>query len=256
MESLSTLLFELANIDRLDILSELNGAPMKLTNVSKKLDLTVQETSRHLQRLCDALLVKKKADGAYHITPHGSNILSLLPGLAFLNEHREYFLNHRIDHLPREFIYRIGALQGSRLIDSPVLSFQRVNTIIEESEEYLYMTADQAPSGSVPLIEAAVKRGVNLCTLMPESMVRPDLPDAYQPHYDQSDMERILLGWTQSIAFVGVISKKSAVVGFPSIDGKMDYLSFNAEDDLALQWCKDLFLHYWHQVEPVHPPQG
>ena len=222
MEALSSLLFELANIDRLEILDEINGAAMKLTNVSKKLDLTVQETSRHMQRLCDALLIEKKPEGAYHITPHGSNVLQLLPGLKFLVEHRDYFVTHKIDHLPRKFIARIGDLHGSKLLDSPVVAFQRVNTIIEESKKQLLLIADQVPSGSIPLIEAAVKRGVSMSTLMPKSLTRPDIPNSYLPHYEAQDRERMLLGWADSIEFVGVISEKAAVVGFPTIDGKMD----------------------------------
>ena len=255
MESLSTLLFELANIDRLDILVELNRASMKLTNISKKLDLTVQETSRHLQRLNDALLIEKRTDGAYHTTPLGSNVLSLLPGLEFLVEHREYFVAHQIEHLPREFILRIGALRGSKLLDSPVLGFQRVNTIIEEADSRILLTADQVPSGSIPLIESAVKKGVEMWTLMPRSMTRPDIPDSYLPHYDAQDRERMLIGWSDLISFVGVISEKSVVVGFPTVNGKMDYLAFSADNDDSLKWCSDLFMHYWNQVEHIHPPE-
>ena len=255
MESPCALMFELANVDRLNILVEIKAKAMKLTNLSKKLDLTVQETSRHLQRLSDAMLIEKKSDGAYHITPYGSNVLLLLPGLEFLVEHRDYFLEHMIDHLPREFVLRIGDLLGMTLLESPLISFQKVNTIIEEAEKYLYLTADQVPSGSIPLIEAAVKRGVELRILMPSNMERPDIPDAYLPKYDDQDRERMLLGWTDSIDFVGVISEAAAVVGFPTVGGKMDYHSFLVMSDVALRWCTDLFLYYWEQVESVRPPQ-
>jgi len=253
MEELNALLFELANIDRLEILVELNKDAMKLTNIAKKLDLTVQETSRHLQRLCDSLLLQKKADGAYHITPHGVNVLFLLPGLEFLVRHRDYFLTHRLDLIPREFIARIGDLQDSTLLDSPVTAFQKVNTIIDEAKEHLSMIADQVPSGSIPLIEAAVKRGVNIQILMTQSTSRPDIPEAYLPHYNEEDREKMLLGRADEITFVGVISEKAAVVGFQTTSGTMDYLAFYTQYDLALRWCYDLFMHYWMQVEPIHP---
>jgi len=253
MEELNALLFELANIDRLEILMELHKDAMKLTNIAKKLDLTVQETSRHLQRLCDALLLQKQADGAYHITPHGVNVLFLLPGLKFLVRHRDYFLTHRLDLIPAEFIARIGVLQDSKLLDSPVIAFQKVNTIVDEAKEHLYMIADQVPSGSIPLIEAAVKRGVNLRILMTKNTSRPDIPEAYLPHYSEEDMEKMLLGWTDKIAFVGVISENAAVVGFQTAGGTMDYLAFYTQHELALRWSYDLFMHYWMQVEHSHP---
>ena len=253
METLSALMFELANVDRLEILHELEKKSMKLTSISKKLDLTMQETSRHLQRLCDAYLTEKRADGAYHITRYGKNVLSLLPGLEFLVENREYFVSHRIDHLPREFIVRIGALQGSQLLDNPVLAFQKVNTIIEDAKEEVSFVSDQVPTGTIPLFESAVKRGLTMRTLMPESMGRPDLPESYLPHYDEADMKHMLLGRSESIAFVGVISEKAAVIGFPTIEGKMDYMAFYTKNDVGHRWCNDLFMYYWSQVEQVHP---
>ncbi|MFW9792789.1 MAG: helix-turn-helix transcriptional regulator [Candidatus Thorarchaeota archaeon] len=253
METLSALLFELANIDRLNILIELRTNAKKLTNIAKKLELTVQETSRHLQRLCDAHLLMKHPDGAYHITAFGENVLELLPGLDFLTKHREYFVTHSLNHLPKEFLSRIGDLQDSILLDSPVLAFQWVNTIIEGANRQLYLVADQVPSGSIPLIEAAVKRGVITYFLMPEDLESPILPASYIPHYDTDDRMRMSLGRAKSVNFVGVISEKAAVVGFPTIDSTMDYLAFYSENEAAVYWCRDLFLHFWDQVEPVHP---
>ena len=255
MESLSALLFELANIDRLNILIELNTKEMKLTNISKKLELTVQETSRHLQRLCDIHLLKKHADGAYYITDFGEDVLLLLPGFEFLTKHREYFLDHRLGHLPTEFLSRIGALKGSKLLDSPVLAFQWVNSIIEGAKDHLYFIADQVPSGSIPLIEDAVKREVLTHFLMPDDMARPSLPESYLPHYDSDDRTRMNIGRIKSVQFVGVISESAAIVGFPTTDGKMDYLAFYTENELALRWCEDLFMYFWNQVESVHPTE-
>ncbi|MFW9864253.1 MAG: helix-turn-helix transcriptional regulator [Candidatus Thorarchaeota archaeon] len=255
MENLKDLLFELANEDRLNILDAISKKAMKLTEVSKTLELTMQETSRHLQRLSNARLVQKKADGAYHLTLHGTNVLSLLPGLDFLVEHREYFLTHRTSHLPREFLIRIGELHGSNLLDNPLLALQRTNTIIEDANEHLWFIADQVPTGSIPLIEAAIKRGVSACFLMPKTLIRPDLPDEYRPQYRPEDQKRMLLGYTETIDFVSTVSESAALVGFPTTDGRMDYLAFLAESELALSWCKDLFLRYWNQVEAVHPTE-
>ena len=89
---------------------------------------------------------------------------------------------------------------------------------------------------------------------MPESMGRPDLPESYLPHYNEADMEHMVLGRSERIAFVGVISEKAAVVGFPTIEGKMDYMAFYTENDGGRRWCNDLFMYYWSQVEHVHPP--
>jgi predicted transcriptional regulator len=253
METLSALFFELANVDRLEILVELSKESMKLTNISKTLKLTVQETSRHLQRLSEANLLTKMVDGTYHLTNYGENILSLLPAFEFLVRHQQYFITHQIRHIPRELLSRIGDLKGSKLLDNPVNAFQHVNTIIEDAKDQISFVADQVPSGSIPLIEAAVKRGVIMQFLMPEDLGQPHIPDAYLPHYDSDDQKRLNLGRIKSVEFVGVISERAAVVGFPTTDGRMDYTAFYTESEIALRWCRDLFLHYWNQIESTHP---
>ena len=253
MEPLSALFFELANVDRLEILVELRKKPLKLTNISKTLNLTVQETSRHLQRLSEANLLTKAADGTYNLTNYGENILSLLPAFEFLIEHQQYFITHQISHIPRDLLSRIGDLNGSRLLDNPVNAFQYVNTIIADAKDTISLVADQIPSGSIPLIEAAVKRGVIMQFLMPEELGRPNIPDSYLPHYDADDQKRLNLGRTNSIDFVGTISESAAVVGFPTLDGKMDYVAFYTENEIGLRWCQDLFMHYWNQIESTHP---
>jgi predicted transcriptional regulator len=69
METLCGLLFELSSTERLNILLELQGKEHKLSQLSKDLDLTVSETSRHFQRLSEVGLVQKESDGLYKVTP-------------------------------------------------------------------------------------------------------------------------------------------------------------------------------------------
>jgi predicted transcriptional regulator len=63
LEALQNLLFELAGADRLEILFELRKRPLRLSYLSKRLDFTVQETSRNVSRLAEEKLVVKEADG-------------------------------------------------------------------------------------------------------------------------------------------------------------------------------------------------
>jgi predicted transcriptional regulator len=53
---------------------------MKLSHVSKKLDFTVQETSRSITRLSEAKMIIKDVDGLYCLTPYGEESLNLLSG--------------------------------------------------------------------------------------------------------------------------------------------------------------------------------
>ena len=65
MEDLCDLLFEFSSPERMRIMKSLLAERLKLTQVSKKLDMTVTEASRHLQRLSDIQLIEKDVDGAF-----------------------------------------------------------------------------------------------------------------------------------------------------------------------------------------------
>jgi predicted transcriptional regulator len=75
LENFNSLLFELSSHDRLDILFLLKKTQMKLSHISKKLDFTVQETSRNITRLSEAKMISKDVDGLYHLTPYGNEAL-------------------------------------------------------------------------------------------------------------------------------------------------------------------------------------
>jgi DNA-binding transcriptional ArsR family regulator len=64
MEDLCNLLFEVSNEDRLRILLQLDKEALNATNLSKELDLTIQESSRHLSRLSRVKLIQKDVEGA------------------------------------------------------------------------------------------------------------------------------------------------------------------------------------------------
>ena len=78
MKRLHKLLFELASAERMNIMLELKKEKLKLSHVSRKIDLTVTEASRHLQRLNESKLIQKDIDGYFALTSFGDLALFLL----------------------------------------------------------------------------------------------------------------------------------------------------------------------------------
>ncbi len=89
MENVCNLFFELSNEDRLRIMTELEKEPLKLTHISKKLDLTSSETHRQLSRLLETKLVVKDVEGFFSLTPFGEQVLQWIPGFTFISENSE-----------------------------------------------------------------------------------------------------------------------------------------------------------------------
>ena len=68
METLTDLLFELSNDDRLKILLELEKGPRNLTKIAKDLDFTAQGTSRNVERLVQISMIMRNPEGDYVLT--------------------------------------------------------------------------------------------------------------------------------------------------------------------------------------------
>jgi len=247
-EKLCNILFELSHEDRLRILFELQKNIMKLTHISEKFDLKVQETSRHLSRLSDAKLISKDVEGFYHLTPYGEHLIELLPGFMFLCKHRIYFTSHKSFHLPDPFVSRIGELKNCTFTDDVMVAFHKVNTLIEEAEEYVWILSSQILMSTLSFLEAAVKRGVKFRLILPEDLVPP--PGFKPIPIIPNRIERRTI---ERVDAVIVLSEKNARIAFPTTDDKMDHIGFGSKDEISHKWLKDLFEYYWEKAKTGAP---
>ena len=248
MEPLSSLLFELSNEYRMTILTKLREEPMRLSRLSEKMGLAVQETSRHLTRLSDACLIAKDPDGQFSLTPYGAHAVMLLPGFEFLAKHGHYFMTHSLSHIPPELFGRIGELSDCMFTNEVMTMFHEGEKLIRGAQEYILVISDQILMSAVPLLHQAAERGVQLKVILPEDL---NPPTDFEP-------------WRGSAEFVGrrtikkvdvftTVSDKGGLVGFPMWNGVADHVGFVAMDERARRWCKDLFMVHWEQAKPGVP---
>jgi predicted transcriptional regulator len=247
MDRLSKLLFELSSSERINIMSEIQKQRLKLSHISKRLDMTVTEASRHLQRLSEAKLVEKDVEGLYKLTPFGELTLSLLPSFDFISKHRDYFTTHTISHLPHEFINRIGDLLNCTFTDDVMVAFHSVENLIQAAQEYVWILSNQVLMSTLPFLEEAVKRGVKFRLILPKDMTPPP---GFKPIPAIPLIQRRTL---QKVDVIIAMSEKQARVAFPTTDKSMDHIGFGSTDDRSHKWCKDLFLYYWERATPGKP---
>ncbi len=252
MEKIVDLLFELSHEDRLKIFYEIQKKPIKLSRLSEKLNLHVQETSRHLTRLSEAKLVQKDTDGYYYSTPYGDHIIKLLPGFEFLNNHREYFLTHKSSHLPEEFIERIGELSKCEYVKDVMVVFQNIEKMFREAKECALRITDRYLMLAVPASLPATKGGLTFKIITikdieyPQDFEKTTLPFQklmQQGYFTPKELGRIDI-------FLALSEKEVAALAFPLKDGTFDYLGFKSKDESAYKWCRDLFEYYWAMAEP------
>jgi predicted transcriptional regulator len=244
-ERLRKLLFELSSSERMSVMLELQKHRLKLSYVSKKLDLNVMEASRHLQRLGEAKLVEKGVDGLYGLTPFGVLVLSLLSSLDFSSKHRDYFMEHDTSCVPYEFVDRIGELAKGELGVELFKSEEQVEKIIKEAQQFLWIASDQVYAYFSRLAAEKVNASFDMRGILPEAVVIPD-SKAPVPSTAPGVHKKVL----PKVDSVIVLTEKAGVFCLRRLNGKMDYVGFAGRDPKFRKWCKDLFLYYWEKAKP------
>ncbi len=249
-EKLSGLFFELSNVDRFRIILELESNSSKLSHIAKKLNLTVQETSRNLTRLSKVKLVAKQPTGDYQLTPFCRHILSLVPAIKFIVDNDEYFSAHSISMIPEHLLFGMGRLGGSEFTGHVMESFQQTESLIADAKEYIWIMSDQVLSSTLPLIEDAVKRGLEFKLVLPNKLFPLDLPPSSFREIDHTGHHAIHQRGLEKVEIVVIMSENEALVSFPAIDGQMDYLGFSVIQEESHVWCQEVFQFFWDKAMP------
>lgn len=242
MGDVTDLHFELSSTIRLRLLHSLMSNKLRVSQLSSLLDITNQECSRHLTRLLDAGLVNRYSDGEYSLTPFGEVTLEINRAHEFTSAHRDYFLTHNLNLIPKPLLQRIGSLNNSSFTDDVMQVLYNVQKMVETSEEYIYRITDRYLFNIVEPISNAIELGVEY-KLIEEVNVN------YTEVYDQHVLRDMIPGAVHIVqdapVFLAMNEKEVAALGFRLVDGRFDYHCFRSSDPEFHEWCKELFEHYW-----------
>jgi predicted transcriptional regulator len=251
LERLAELLFILASIDRLTLLSEIAIEKRRLSQLTTKLSATPQETSKHLTRLRDAKLIEKNSEGFFCLTAFGKIIVNALPSIRFLTQNREYFLSHDISFLPLEFIERLGELQENEYGEKVGAILAHVQQVVQYAEEYIWLMADHTLGGQGYVTGSGKLESTSSVTwrvIIPadSSIDWTRLRRSVGTH--KGRIEYHLVEDPNDIKAGMALNEKIAGVTFPDITGKLDFNSGFRSDNLVFRkWCQDLFVFHWNK---------
>lgn len=259
MSDYSSLLFEFSSVDRLDILKLLRKKSMKLSHISKKLDFTVQETSRNISRLSDAELITKNVDGTFNLTSYGEAAFNLLSGFHALYENKNYFLSHNLSKLPRYFRDCFSMLEDFELVNDVMIMFNNIENTIAKCKEFIWIISDQVLASTIPHLIEALNRGIEFRLILPKEFLPTDnmrrLVD--NPVFERASRTRKLE--TRFLDEVNIFSCLSenevAALAFLDNSNKLDYRGFKSTKDSAIEWSKMLYSYYWADASVQTPDQ-
>lgn len=258
MERLYDLLFEVSNEYRHSILLQLVERPMRVTDLSRQMDLTSQEISRHVSRLDEVGLTHKDVEGFHHLSHYGELVLEQLEELEFISRHREYFTEHTLRRLPKGFVKRLGDLRESTFIHGVMDFLQFIERIIREAEGDIRFMVDQYPMTAMASIGEALDRGVVFRCIEPdEGITGPKIgPREFEETSGLKRARSTPLVEMRSLGSIDVylfVSEKMCALAFPTGHGEFDYRGFTAKDEVSVGWCRELFEHHWERAKPRPP---
>jgi len=252
LERFHDLMFEVSNEDRVSILRELRKERSTYSDMSRKLDITTQEVSRHLSRLTENGLTTRRTDGLLELTSYGELVLRQLNAVEFTSKHREYFVSHVLNDLPDKFVSRMGELRECTLNLDVMVSIHRVQKILQDAEDYVWNLNLPYIASAFPYIKNIFERGVEGRFLHGKELQLPDEMRGERERVFSDDQVRSLKAtglYKERLVEAGLIiymsEKEVALLCFPEADGRFDYMGFTTTDPDALEWCRDVFLHYW-----------
>jgi predicted transcriptional regulator len=238
------LMFELSHPSRLKALRILSEKPHRLTDISKLLDLTSAEISRHLGRLANANLISKDSDGRYILTPFGGIILFELTKLEFFTKHNKYFSTHDLSVIPDELRW-LNAMSKSEMIEGTLEIMSMVEDLTNNAQKRVCLISDQPLRAVVNLTLKAAKRGVEFKMLYPAGS---ELPNEYHPKKKVPIEVRLIKDVPMSLKH----NEKQGGIALPDLKGTVDYgYALMGSEPQFMKWIGLLFEHYWEKAEPA-----
>lgn len=237
-------MFELSHPSRLKALQILRGKPHRLTDISKVLDLTSAEISRHLGRLSDANLISKDGDGRYVLTPFGGIILFELSKLKFLTKHNLYFSTHDLSVIPDE-LHWLNAMSRSEMVEGTLEIMSMVEDLTKNAERFVHFISGKPMRAMVDPTVRTAKKGIEFRMLYQKGS---EIPKEYRPKKKIPLEVRVI----DSAPFSLKMNEKRGGFVLPDLNGKVDFgFALMGTDPQFLKWLSLLFDYYWQDAEPA-----
>ena len=164
------LMFELSHKVRLDSIHLLQKTPKRLSSIADELDITTSEAARHLERLCKANIIEKRADSNYHLTPFGRIILLDLPKINFLTNNIKYFQTHDLSPIPID-IQSLDPISKCEFSHGTLENISIIEDITNEAEKFVWSMSDQIFRGLKKQIAKKLDKGIEFKMIFQEDVI-------------------------------------------------------------------------------------
>ncbi len=171
--SVADIFIELSSETRCKILLMLAEKRHRSTEISKKIDMSIQETHRNTARMTKARLLVKDSDGFFNLTNYGRVITNQISYFEFFRENKTFFEEHTVGKIPQKFIQRIGSLKNCQIISNVTVVLERLKKLESLTHNELKIMVNQAWGEEGKIVTACVQRGVKVRGIMGKDTIFP-----------------------------------------------------------------------------------
>lgn len=222
-----------------------------MSDFSKKLHLTIQETHRNITRLVDSGFIEKNHEGLFSLTDYGKLIFKQMSYFQFIDEHKQFFEAHSLS-IPSKFILRLGSLKNCEEIHNVTTVLETLKKLETNAEKQIKIIVAQAWEGEGKILLEKAKKGIRIRTIFGYNSILPTEVDLLKKRIDSYSKNGIVEQRMIKKVDVSVfIADDKAAISFPNKKGQIDLISLlvGADNDFV-EWCNDLFEELWLTSRP------
>ena len=238
------LMFELSHPERLKMLQMLKDVPMRLSQISKKLDVTTAEVSRHLDRLNKAKLIERDSGNNYHLTSFAEAVLSEFLNFEFLAQNTDFFIGHDLSTLPHH-LHWFHSMSKGKFISGTLEVSSLIKDLSVNARKYIHVISEEVMRGLVDLDCKRNDEGIHFKKIYPKDA---DLPREYIDRigdtFEIKTLDSIPLGFKMNEKTAGLVLRDTK--------GNLDYSKgFIGEDESYRLWTEAIFDYFWKRAKTI-----
>ncbi len=248
-ESHNNIFSALDNPIRRSMLFYLRDDNLKISQLTKKLEISMQAIHKHYEKLIETGFIQKNSEGMVSLTESGGAFLKQLPSMRFLFENKEFFKTHLLSFLPTKFVQRIGDLQDFELVTGVIPNIEKCQDLLFANKFVKFIGIPVYLNPNNEDFAKLFKSDVELQYILAENH---DLPRGWSEFTQKIDekgliskgkVKRKMMTRSHLMMFV---SESSAALIFPDLEGIPDVNSIlYSKDSQFIDWCVDLFDEMW-----------
>jgi len=210
---------------------------------------TVIHAARDLEK--EGILIEK--DDGYHLTSVGNIISSKLHGMmnamAVLEKHKDFWLTHDVEGVPKEFLDRIGEIGDYEILTSSVKDIFKTLTVYVEftkKAKEFYGVSPIFVDAFVSLIKKLIKNGAEVGLVLTNDVVK-ELIKKDKKGFKEVLSNKDITIWqiNEDVRVAFTVTDSIFSLGLFGLDGIYDPShDLVSRDKGAINWGRELFEYY------------